>query len=125
MRTGRPVFHIKARWISIDTADGSVFYRLDERGKLILVNGLVTPHHTVTASARSSDQEITSKDECGDESGWVHVASDKNNVGTKKQVAAMIDESWPVDETMDDMLLGFDSEEWGLFVDDAMGDAMS
>lgn len=121
MRTGRPVFHIKARWISIDTPDGSVFYKLDDKGKLILVNGLVTPHHTVTASAPSSDQEIPSKDVCGDESGWVHVASDKNNVGTKEQ--ATIDESWPVDETMDDMLLGFDSE-WGLFVDDA-GNMMS
>jgi hypothetical protein len=41
MRTGRPAFHIKAHWITLDLPDGSYFYRLDHRGNLERVNGQI------------------------------------------------------------------------------------
>jgi hypothetical protein len=47
MRTGRPAFHIKARWITVDTSIGSHFYLLDEKSRLILINGQVTAHKFV------------------------------------------------------------------------------
>ena len=47
MRTGRPVFHVKARWITIARADGTHFFRLDDKGKLEMQKGLIQPHHVV------------------------------------------------------------------------------
>ncbi|OHT09191.1 hypothetical protein TRFO_22021 [Tritrichomonas foetus] len=42
-KTGRPVFHIKAQWISIDGPDGSVYYKLDNKGRLMKQNGKLAP----------------------------------------------------------------------------------
>ena len=47
MRTGRPVFHVKARWVTIARPDGTHFFRLDDKGKLELHKGLIQPHHVV------------------------------------------------------------------------------
>jgi hypothetical protein len=62
MRTGRPAFHIKARWITIDTAAGSYFYKLDDGGKLILINNQIQVHHFVPAGTDptgSSNKQLT------------------------------------------------------------------
>ena len=45
MRTGRPAFHVKAHWISIDIDGKSTFYELDNKGQLIKKNGMIQPHH--------------------------------------------------------------------------------
>jgi hypothetical protein len=47
MRTGRPAFHIKAKWVTIDQPNGSYFFELDDKGRLKLRNGLVQPHRFV------------------------------------------------------------------------------
>ncbi|KAK8882493.1 hypothetical protein M9Y10_045135 [Tritrichomonas musculus] len=41
IRTGRPVFHIKAQWISYDGPDGIEYYKLDSRGNLIKKDGKI------------------------------------------------------------------------------------
>ena len=41
IRTGRPVFHIKAHWISFDGPDGIEYYQLDSKGNLLKKNGKV------------------------------------------------------------------------------------
>jgi hypothetical protein len=45
MKIGRPRFHQKARWITIDSPGLSQYYMLDERGRLVLNDGRVAPHH--------------------------------------------------------------------------------
>jgi hypothetical protein len=54
MRTGRPTFHVKARWITIDQPLGSHYYRLDDDGHLVLINGKVLAHKFVPFAAPSS-----------------------------------------------------------------------
>ena len=80
MRTGRPVFHIKAQWISIDTPDGSVFYELDAKGKLVLVNGLIRPHHRTDKPPSARHRESSPGEALLETTDIPYVASDKNNV---------------------------------------------
>jgi hypothetical protein len=51
MKTGRPAFHIKAYWITIDLPTGSYFYKLDHRGNLERVNGQIEASRFVPATA--------------------------------------------------------------------------
>jgi hypothetical protein len=53
MRTGRPSFHIKARWITLDLPSGSYYYQLDDKGNLIQTNREVVPHHFIDAQAET------------------------------------------------------------------------
>jgi hypothetical protein len=57
MRTGRPAFHIKARWITLDLPAGSYYYKLDEKGNLIHTNGQVIAHRFVSAERETVDNE--------------------------------------------------------------------
>jgi hypothetical protein len=50
MRTGRPAFHIRACWISVDLPTGSCFYELDQHGRLQRHNGQIRPHHSKPAA---------------------------------------------------------------------------
>jgi hypothetical protein len=54
MKPGRPRYHQKARWLTIDGPGSSQYYLLDEHGNLVLIGGRVTLHHTVDYCAPRS-----------------------------------------------------------------------
>jgi hypothetical protein len=68
MRTGRPAFHIKARWITVDNELGSHFYLLDEKSRLVLINGQViahkyvpNPHPPTTVTNAQAQAQVVSR----------------------------------------------------------------
>ena len=38
-------YHIQARWITVETENGLVYFLLDDDGELVLTNGKVIPDH--------------------------------------------------------------------------------
>lgn len=50
MRSGRPSYHVKARWIScIDpTTNDAELYKLDDKGNIIKTNGIIAPQRTIS-----------------------------------------------------------------------------
>jgi hypothetical protein len=47
MKIGRPRYHQRARWLTIDGPGSSQYYLLDQGGHLVLAGGKVAPHHTI------------------------------------------------------------------------------
>lgn len=49
MRSGRPSYHIKAKWITCMDPDTNKFevFELDSKGNLVKINGEIVPHHVV------------------------------------------------------------------------------
>jgi hypothetical protein len=55
MRTGRPAFHIKARWVTLDLQNGSYFYRLDDKGNLVRTDGRIAACKFVSKNAEVTE----------------------------------------------------------------------
>jgi hypothetical protein len=47
MKTGRPTWRIKSRWISVDMPMTSIYYELDSNGRLVRIDGHLRAHHAV------------------------------------------------------------------------------
>ena len=49
MRSGRPSYHIKAKWVTCFNPDSNIYdvYELDAKGNLVKSNGDIVPHHVV------------------------------------------------------------------------------
>ena len=98
IRTGRPVFHIKARWISFDGPDGIEFYSLDSKGNLIKKDG------KVKFELQKKDINSTPKKEENTES---------NNIDEGTHIF----DSYP-DFTAEQIDLNFDDDIFSLPLDD-------
>lgn len=73
IRTGRPVFHIKAKWISFDGPDGIEYYQLDSHGNLIKKDGKVNFELRKKINIDNKNLKTETKNETKNES--------KNNEG--------------------------------------------
>lgn len=87
MRTGRPAFHIKAHWITIDIDGKSVFYQLDGNGRLIRKNGRIEPHHETSYGniTGTQEREVVTRIMVEPPSAIVeYTHEEKNNVATER-----------------------------------------
>jgi hypothetical protein len=53
MKAGRPSYHIRAKWITVATPQGLVYFELDRKGNLIGKN--IAAHHVLPVTQTRPD----------------------------------------------------------------------
>jgi hypothetical protein len=56
MKAGRPSYHVPAKWITVGTPQGLIYFELDKKGNLI--TKVTTPHHITCSDISATPQNI-------------------------------------------------------------------